>query len=134
MSDLAIALAGGAVGALLAAVFAQAGRAWAAGSEVTLHDDEAAERNRRPTVWTDDRTRALEVEAKRLTSECNSRGQSYSGHHGAVVANAKAKALQQYRDEEERAKIDLAGVRANGRRVALAMAKVPRQAESVTHC
>lgn len=46
-SDLLIGLTGGAIGAVLTAGFAEAGRAWIAWGEVTLHHEEAQERNRR---------------------------------------------------------------------------------------
>jgi len=55
MSDLAVALAGGAVGSVLAAFVGQAGRARIAWLGVELHDAEAAERNAQLLAWTDDR-------------------------------------------------------------------------------
>lgn len=111
-SDLVVGLAGGAIGALLTAGFAEAGRAWVAWGEVTLHDEEAEERNRRLKIWVDDRTRALVQEMNRRTTELSSQGQLYGGPHGTAVAGAKADALHEYRDEAEGAKIDLARLRA----------------------
>jgi hypothetical protein len=111
-SDLAIGLAGGTIGAVLAGVFAQAGRAWLAWGEVTLHDYEAGERNRRLRVWVDDRTRELVREMKTITNKRASEGQLYSGAHGAAVAAAKAQALHQFRDEAEKATIELMELRA----------------------
>ena len=111
-TELAIGLAGGAIGALLTAFFAQAARAWLAWGEVTLHDFEAEERNRRLRIWVDDRTRELVEEAQGITNQCASEGRLYSGAHGRTVAAAKARALHQYRDEAERASIDLMALRA----------------------
>src|SRR4051794_38062518 len=102
MSDeLLIGLAGGAIGAVLAGAFAQAGRAWSAWGEVTLHDEEATERNQRLGVWVDDRTRELEADLRKATAtilKANPGGTS--GAHGRARAHAKELALHQFRDEE----------------------------------
>jgi hypothetical protein len=114
MSDeLLIGLAGGAIGALLAALFAQAGRAWAAWSAVSLHDEEAVERNRQLVAWVDDRTRDLVKEMQAISEEHNRRNTFYSGMHGGDLAEAKGRALHEYRDEEWRSRIDLARLRAS---------------------
>lgn len=113
MSDeLLIGLAGGAIGAVVTAIFTQAGRAWIAWGEVTLHDEEADDRNRRLRTWVNDRTRALVRAMKGHTTRLASEGQLYSGAHGVAVAEAKAQALHEYRDEADRASIDLARIRA----------------------
>jgi hypothetical protein len=93
-------------------VLAQAGRAWAAWGEVSLHDEEAAERNARLAVWVDDRTRTLLIEMDRASNELVARGQLYSGAHGGELAHLKAQALHDYRDENARARIDLSRLRA----------------------
>jgi hypothetical protein len=111
MSELAAALAGGSVGAVLAAAFAQAGRARAAWAEVTLHDDAAGERNAQLLVWADDRTRELVREMQRRSEDFNQRGLLYSGIHGASLADAKADALHEYRDQLWDARIELARLR-----------------------
>lgn len=111
-SDLLIGLAGGAIGAVLTAGFAEGGRAWIAWGEVTLHDEEAQECNRRLKIWVDDRTRALLQEMNRRTITLSSQGQLNSGAHGNAAAGAKAEALHEYRDEAEGASIDLARLRA----------------------
>jgi hypothetical protein len=107
---LLVGLAGGAIGAVLAALFVQIGRAWIAWGEVTLHDEEAAERNAQLLVWVDDRTRALVPAMQAITEDHNRRGVFYSGFHGAALADAKAQALHQYRDEEWNARLDLARI------------------------
>ena len=111
-NNLLIGLAGGAIGAVVAAGFAQTGRAWLAWGEVTLHDQEALDRNRRLQIWVDDRSRELVRELNQCTNRFASEGQLYSGVHGVAAANAKAQALHEYRDESERAAIDLARLRA----------------------
>jgi hypothetical protein len=109
---LLVGLAGGAIGAVLAALFVQMGRAWVAWGEVTLHDEEAAERNAQLLVWVDDRTRALLIEMNGTTNTLASQGQLYSGAHGSALAHAKARALHEYRDEDWNARLDLARIRA----------------------
>jgi hypothetical protein len=61
--ELLIGLAGGAIGAVLTAIFTEGGRAWIAWGEVALHDEEAKESNAQLVVWVDDRTRELLAEA-----------------------------------------------------------------------
>jgi hypothetical protein len=109
---LVVGLAGGAIGAIAAGAFAQAGRSWLAWGEVTLHDYEAAERNRRLRIWVDDRTREVVQEISGISNQLASQGQLYSGAHGTAVAVAKARALHQFRDEAEAARIDLMELRA----------------------
>jgi hypothetical protein len=64
MSDLVVALAGGAVGSAITVVVGQAGHARVAWTDVSLHDDEAAEWNAQLLAWVDDRTLKLVVELK----------------------------------------------------------------------
>lgn len=113
MSDLTIALAGGSVGYVLGAVVGQGARARAAWSEVTLHDEQAADLNRQLVAWVDDRTRELVAELQAVAEEHNRRGTFNSSMHSADLAEAKALALQQYRDQAWRAELDLAAVRAS---------------------
>lgn len=110
-NELLIGLAGGAIGALLAGLLAQAGRAWAAWGEVSLHDEEAAERNARLVVWVDDRTRTLLIELSRRSNELVASGLLYSSTHGGELAHIKAQALHDYRDELAGARIDLSRLR-----------------------
>jgi hypothetical protein len=113
MSDLTIALAGGAIGSIATTALTQAGKARAAWSEIDLHDDEASERNAQLVVWVDDRTHALVAEMNRRTDQANVNGVLHSGGHGLSVAMAKADALHEYRDEEWRTRLDLARLRAS---------------------
>jgi hypothetical protein len=111
VSDLTIALAGGAIGSIATVALTQAGRARAAWSDIPIHDDEARERNAQLVVWVDDRTHALVAEMDRRTEQANTRGALLGGGHGLSVAMAKADALHEYRDEEWRARLDLARLR-----------------------
>jgi len=112
MSDLAIALIGGAIGSVATAGLAQLGRARAACRQIALNDIEAAERNAQLVVWVDDRTRQLMIEMSAITDECAARGIPESGIHGGNLKMAKEQALHEYRDEEWRARLDLFHVRA----------------------
>lgn len=112
MSDLGIALAGGAVGAVVAFAFGQIGRATLAWHEIDVTDEEAFEINAQLLIWVDDETLELVREMKRRTLDANSKGQMWSGYHGATLADAKAAALHRYRDREEAAMLALAQLRA----------------------
>jgi hypothetical protein len=112
VSDLTIALAGGAIGSIATAGLGQLGRARAAWSEVELHDFEADERNAQLVVWVDDRTRRLLIEMEGTTNDLAARGLLRSGAHANALCNLKAEALHEYRDQEWTARIDLARLRA----------------------
>lgn len=114
MSDLGIALIGGAVGSVATAVLTQFGRARAAWSQMALHDLEAAERNAQLMVWVDDRTRQLLIDMTNITADCAGRELLRSGIHGGNLKLAKEQALHEYRDEEWRARLDLFRLRARG--------------------
>lgn len=108
MSDEVLGgLAGGAMGALLAALIIAFGRAKAALDEIGVHDAESNERNRQLVAWVDDRTRALVQQMNVIANENAARGLFNSGLNGVQLAEAKAKALHEYRDEEWRARLDL---------------------------
>lgn len=112
MSDeLLIGLAGGAVGAVLAVVFGQVGRAWVAWREVTLHDEDSAEQNAQLILWVDDRTRDLARDMNRVTNSLDS-GQVHSGSHGSQAASEKEDALHEYRDQRARVSMALGALRA----------------------
>jgi len=112
VSDLVVALAGGAVGSIVTALTQQAARARIAWSEVELHDAEATERNRQLVAWTDDHTLKLARQMQAVTEDENRKGTLYSSGHGQALADAKAQALHDFRDEEWRAEIELARLRA----------------------
>lgn len=112
VSDLVVALAGGAVGSILTAVVGQAGRARIAWAEVDLHDTEATEWNAQLLAWTDDRTLKLVREMEAVTEAHSLQGAFHSGTHAAALADAKAQALHEFRDEEWRTRIELARLRA----------------------
>jgi hypothetical protein len=112
MSDLAIALIGGAIGSVATAGLTQLGRARVAWHDVALHDLEAAERNAQVVVWVDDRTRQLVIDMSAVSDDAASREIFRSGIHGGNLKLAKEQALHEYRDEEWRARLDLFQLRA----------------------
>ena len=112
MSDLAIALIGGAIGSVATAGLTQLGRARVAWHDVALHDLEAAERNAQLIVWVDDRTRQLVIDMSGVTNDCAGRELSRSSIQGGGLQLAKEQALHEYRDEEWRARLDLFQLRA----------------------
>lgn len=106
------AIAAGAVGAIVAAALAQGGRATLAWREVASHDLDAVERNEQLVVWVDDRTRALVSEMQRIGEQSAAKGVHESGINGRALAEAKERALHEYRDEEWKTRADLAQLRA----------------------
>lgn len=113
MSDLGVALAGGAVGSVLTATLTQIGRIRLAWAEVALHDAEAEERNRQLVAWVDDETLKLVREMAVVTQDHNARGVLYSSLHGGDLADRKAGALHRYRDQEWRAQLFLSELQAS---------------------
>jgi hypothetical protein len=110
MHDLLIALAGGAVGAVLAGLGFVVVRLSAVPGDVDRHDRRAAALDEDLERWVADDHRALQPELARVTGDCNSRGLLYSGAHLTALAAAKTKTLHRYRDrcsESERALADL---------------------------
>lgn len=113
MSDLGVALAGGAVGSLLTAMLTQIGKIRLAWAEVALHDAEAEERNRQLVAWVDDETLKLVRDMAIITQEHAARGVLYSSLHGGDLADCKAGALHRYRDQEWRAQLFLSELQAS---------------------
>ena len=112
MSDLAIALIGGAIGSVATAGLTQLGRARVAWHDVALHELEAAERNAQLIVWVDDRTRQLVIDMSAVSNDSASRQILGSGLDLGNLKLAKEQALHEYRDEEWRARLDLFQLRA----------------------
>lgn len=107
MSDLTIALAGGAIGAVATALLGQAAAAAAAWGTVTANDAGAANLNQQLEAWTEDRTRKLRQQMDGTTNDMAGRGLLSSSAHGSALAEAKANALHEYRDEEWRVSLAL---------------------------
>jgi hypothetical protein len=107
VSDLGTALVGGAIGSAITIVAGQFARARVAWSEITVHDSLAAEANEQLFVWVDDRTRGLVTEMRDLTEQFNARGAFHSSLHAQAMAEARARALHEYRDQEWRARMRL---------------------------
>jgi hypothetical protein len=113
MSGLVTALAGGAVGSLIVLASSQIGKVLAARGEVRLHDLEARERNQQLVIWVDDETQKLVREMAGVKEHFSAGGAFASGHHRGDLADRKAGALHRYRDQEGKARIDLARLRAS---------------------
>jgi hypothetical protein len=109
-----IALAGGAVGSIVTALIAYGVRFWAARSEVTEHDRLARERDEDLEAWVSDRSIVLRRELEEITEWHNQpeRNLFHSGAHAAALAQAKEKALHEYRDQERQARRDVSRLRA----------------------
>jgi hypothetical protein len=112
VSDLTVALAGGAIGSVLTAGLTQIGRAQVAWQEVVLHDQQATERNDQLVAWVIDETWKLARELKNVADDYNSRRVLQSSACVAGLAERKEGALHRYRDEEWRVRIDLAALKA----------------------
>jgi hypothetical protein len=112
VSGLITALSGGAIGAGLIFGGSQYGRIQLAWLEVTLHDQEAHERNEQLVEFVIDETQELVEALKLITEEFNSRGQLASSSCGAALAKRKSDALQRYHGHEWHARLDLARLKA----------------------
>jgi hypothetical protein len=110
MSD---AVVGGVLGAAVAFALTQVSAASVAWREVTLHDDEATGSNERLVAWVDAETIRLARTMQEIGDDFSSRNAFTSSATGTALAQAKTEALQRYRDEEERASIALARLKAS---------------------
>jgi hypothetical protein len=110
--DLLIALAGGAIGAALAAIGFIALRLSAVPGDVDRHDRRARALDQDLERWVADDHRQLRADMAGVADEHNSRNVFYSGFHLAARGEVKTQALQRYRDrlaETTRAFDDLVG-------------------------
>jgi hypothetical protein len=112
VSDLTIALAGGAIGSILTVGAGLMRRAAAVPSEVERNDADAAERNDDLMMWVADHHRQLGAELTRTRNEMAAAGQQYSGAYPQSMAQRKSQALRCYRDQERQARRDVAIIRA----------------------
>jgi hypothetical protein len=110
MSSVAVAIGSGAVGAIIGLAAAQAGRIVAARREVDEHDIKARERNDQLVIWVDDATQNLVRELEEANQAAASRNAFHSSVHRADLSARKAGALHRYRDEEWKARFDLAAL------------------------
>lgn len=113
MSDLTVALAGGAIGSVATVVLAQVGKIQLAWSEVALHDDQARELNAQLVAYVTDETRKLARELLTVAEDFNSRNTLHSSIAGGALAERKEGALHRYRDQEWRARLQLAALQAS---------------------
>jgi hypothetical protein len=101
-TDLLIALAGGAVGAVLTAALAFGAHVVAVPDEVQQHDREVAERTEDLETWVADRDRALRRQLTEVTNDMNKPDRNlWSGAHGVALAATKERALHEYRTRSE---------------------------------
>jgi hypothetical protein len=112
MSDVTVALAGGAIGSVITAGLTQVGRARVAWSEVTLHDQQATQRNDQLVAYADDGTQKLVRELSTVAEDHNARNTLRSSKCLADLAARKGEALHRYRDEEWGVRIELAVLKA----------------------
>ncbi len=112
MVDLLSATLGGSVAFTLAAL----ARALGVPNEVRLHNADTAERDDSLSTWVADRHYALgrETDAVRAQAQASPKLMDLT-HLDASLAAAKGRALHEYRDEERRARLDLARIRAGER-------------------
>jgi hypothetical protein len=108
MAELLIAILGGSV----ATALALAGRSLFLPSDVRANDADVAERDEALSTWVADRHVALRAELTGTRNRMASERQLYSGALNRQLAHAKAMALHEYRDEERRARRDVAVIRA----------------------
>lgn len=110
MSDLLIALAGGAIGSLITGSLAVGARVATISAEVDRHDRLASALAEDLDRWVWDTHHTLRQELNGITNDMAARGLLQSGAHGGARAEAKTRALRRYRDrlsETERAFAEL---------------------------
>lgn len=112
MADVLVALGAGAIGSLITLGATGVGKFLAARTEVLIHDDDARERNEQLVIWVDDETQKLVRQLASIQEEFNARNLLTSSLHDQARVQAKADALHRYRDEESRARLDVAALRA----------------------
>jgi hypothetical protein len=112
VSDLTTAIVAGTIGAVATWVLTQSGRAQVAWQEVTLHDQQAIERNEQLIAYVIDETRKLTRELQNVAEDYNSKGTLRSSNCVGDLADRKAGALHRYRDEEWRVRLQLASLKA----------------------
>ena len=113
MNESILALAAGAVGSVVTLGATAGVRFFAARSEIETNDRRVAELDRDLERWvTDDHVR-LKRELRDLRNDLSGRNLFYSGEYGYRLGLAKERALQVYRDHEDRATREWAAIRAS---------------------
>jgi hypothetical protein len=106
--DLLVALAGGAIGAVVTGIGFAIVWLSAVPGEVARHDRLAKALDEDLERWVADAHRRLRQDLSRVTNRMNARGQFYSGPHLVARAETKTRALQRYRNRLSRAERALA--------------------------
>jgi hypothetical protein len=96
-------------------LIAHGARFWSARSEIADHDRSVDERDEDLESWVSDRSMVLRRELRKITEWHNGedeqgrpRNLHYSGAHAEALAQAKERALHEYRDQERQALRDVA--------------------------
>jgi hypothetical protein len=111
VSDLTIALAGGAIGSLFTASIGLARRVAAVPSEVERNDFDARERNDDLETWVIDEHHQLGLTIADRRQQAAAAGVSRGGTIPQATAKVKAISLHRYRDQERQARRDIAVIR-----------------------
>jgi hypothetical protein len=111
VSDLVIALAGGAVGTLLIGGVAVGVRVLAAWREIDVHDRAVGERNEDLEQWVADDHIRLKRSLTAIRDRLAARNLIYSGEYGRQISEEKEGALHSHRDQERDAKRDVARIK-----------------------
>lgn len=113
MSDLVLALAGGAVGSVVTWAFGLSTRWRAIPGEVEEHDRLARHRDEDLEQWVADDHLRLQRELAGIVVEKAAVGLLYSGSLASAMNLAKERALQAYRDQERQAQRFIDGLAAS---------------------
>jgi hypothetical protein len=111
MTTWVVAVVGGAVGTVLAALIAYAARVAAVGREVAANDLALRILDDHLETWVEDDTVRLRRELQAISETLNKENLFWSGTHGEQIAHAKERALQSYRDQERTARSHEAEIR-----------------------
>lgn len=112
MSDFWIAVAGGATGTVITALFAFGGRLTRIRSEIEANDRALRILDRHLETWASDASIDLIRELETIRADLSARGLMFSGAYSAAINRAKEEALQRYRDQERTAQSQADEIRA----------------------
>src|SRR5688500_413209 len=110
MDDTLLALAAGAIGSLVTLGTAGAARFLTARAQVRDHDRLVAAFDEDLSRWLVDENVRLKRELKATREGLSARGLFFSGQYGFEIGLAKERALQAYRDQETRARREVASI------------------------
>lgn len=114
---VAIALAAGAIGAIITALLAFGGRLARVGAEIEANDRALRILDRNLETWVSDASIDLVRKLRSIRNDLNARGLFHSGEYGYQIALAKEAALHRYRDQERAAQAQADEIRAREGRI-----------------